>query len=99
MGDDPVTVVQEEQHLGVPVVSREGPTVAEHDRLTRAPILVVNLCAVGDGDDPHATSSSHTSSKFVVSFHSRSHGIHVSDRSGHLRADVPEYSQCPTKAS
>ena len=39
-GDHPVTVLQEEQHLGVPVVGRERPAMAEHDRLSRPPILV-----------------------------------------------------------
>ena len=29
MGDDAVAVVQEEQHLGVPVVARKRPAVAE----------------------------------------------------------------------
>ena len=33
VGNHPVAMVQEEQHLGVPIVSRKGPTVTEDDRL------------------------------------------------------------------
>ena len=33
VGDHPVAVAQEEQHLGVPVVSRKRPAVTEDDRL------------------------------------------------------------------
>jgi hypothetical protein len=39
VGDHPIAMVQEEKHLGVPVVSRQGPPVAEDDRLTGAPSL------------------------------------------------------------
>ena len=51
--DHPVAVLQEEQHLGVPVIGRERPTMAEHDRLARAPILVEDLRAVGGRDRAH----------------------------------------------
>src|SRR5436190_6988647 len=54
MGDDPVPVVQEEQHLGVPIVGRERPAVAENDRLARAPVLEEDLRAIGRGDRAHA---------------------------------------------
>ncbi len=46
MGDHPIAVSQEEQHLGVPIVGRQGPAVAEDDRLTRSPVLVEDLDAV-----------------------------------------------------
>jgi hypothetical protein len=36
-------VAQEEQHLRVPIVGRQRPTVRENDRLTFAPILVINV--------------------------------------------------------
>ena len=53
VGDDAVAVLQEEQHLGVPVVGRQRPAVAEDDRLARAPVLVEDLCPVGRGDRAH----------------------------------------------
>jgi hypothetical protein len=37
-GDDPVAVQQEEHHLGVPVIGRQRPAMAEHDRLTFPPV-------------------------------------------------------------
>ena len=46
MGDHAVAVVQEEHHLGVPVVGRQGPSVTEDDRLPGAPVLEENLGSV-----------------------------------------------------
>ena len=46
VGDDPVAVVQEEEHLGVPVVGRQWPAVAEHDGLSATPVLVEDLRAI-----------------------------------------------------
>src|SRR5437660_11984199 len=43
MGDDAIAVFEEEQHLRVPVIGRQRPTMAEDNRLSLAPILVVNL--------------------------------------------------------
>ena len=54
VSDDAVPVLEEEQHLGVPIVAREGPTMAENDRLPGAPVLVEDLRAVGRGDRAHA---------------------------------------------
>src|SRR5205807_4894125 len=51
--DDAITVEKEEHHLGVPVISRQRPAVAEHDRLTAAPVLVEDIRAVGGGDHAH----------------------------------------------
>src|SRR5262249_9007034 len=44
---------QEEQHLGITVVRRKRPAVAEHDRLTRAPVLVEDLDPVLCRDGRH----------------------------------------------
>src|SRR3954447_20950738 len=49
--------LEEEQQLGVPVVGRERPAVAEDDGLSGAPVLVVDLDAVGGGDGGHGSSS------------------------------------------
>src|SRR5690348_5571466 len=54
MGDDPVAVLQEEQHLGVPVVGRKRPAMAEDNRLARAPVLVEDLRAIGRRNRTHA---------------------------------------------
>ena len=40
VGDDAVALLEEEQHLCIPVVARQGPAVMEHDWLTGAPVLV-----------------------------------------------------------
>ncbi len=56
MGDDAIAVLEEEQHLRVPVVGRQRPAVAEHDGLTRAPVLVEDLDAVLGGDRAHTCS-------------------------------------------
>jgi hypothetical protein len=53
MGDDAIAVLEEEQHLGVPVIGRQGPAVAEHNRLTASPVLVEDLCAIGGSDHAH----------------------------------------------
>src|SRR3954447_23777041 len=56
VGDDAVAALKEEQHLGVPVVGRERPAMAEDDRFARAPVLVEDLRAVGRGYRGHALS-------------------------------------------
>jgi len=53
VGDDPVSLRQEEHHLVVPVVGAERPAVVEDDRLAGAPILVVNFGAVFGFDGRH----------------------------------------------
>ncbi len=51
--DHAIAMLPEEQHLGVPVVRGQRPTVRENDRLSRAPVLVVNLCSVLRGNSRH----------------------------------------------
>jgi len=53
LGDDAITVFEEEQHLRVPVIGRQRPTMAEDDGLSFAPILVVNLRSVFGCDCAH----------------------------------------------
>ena len=53
MSDDAVAVPEEEQHLGVPVIGRKRPAVAEDNRLARAPVLVEDLRAIGRRDRAH----------------------------------------------
>ena len=41
-----IPMLQKEQHLRIPVIGRKRPAMAEHNRLPRPPVLVVNLNAV-----------------------------------------------------
>src|SRR5437016_8741716 len=43
MGNDAIAVFEEEQHLRVPIVGAERPAVAEHDGLTFAPVLIIDV--------------------------------------------------------
>src|SRR3979411_2838108 len=57
MGDDAKTFAQEEQQLRIPVVRRQRPAMAEHDRLSGAPVLVKDLGAICGCDRLHEGSS------------------------------------------
>jgi hypothetical protein len=46
MSDDAIAAIEEEQHLRIPVIGRQRPTMAEDDGLAFAPILIINLDAV-----------------------------------------------------
>jgi hypothetical protein len=53
MGDHTIAVIEEEQHLVIPVVRAERPTMAENYRLAFTPVLVVNLYTVFGRDSGH----------------------------------------------
>jgi hypothetical protein len=53
MGDHPVAVMQEEHHLGVPVIGRQGPSVTENYWLTGAPVLEEYLRSVSGRELGH----------------------------------------------
>src|SRR3984885_14694439 len=55
---DAIAVTEEEQHLVVPIIGRQRPTMAEYDGLTFAPVLVEDLNAVSGFDCAHVTPSS-----------------------------------------
>src|SRR5262245_24034563 len=55
MRNDAIAVLEEKQHLGVPVIGRQRPAVAEHDGLTFAPVLVKDLNAVFGCNCAHGT--------------------------------------------
>src|SRR5258708_7070533 len=57
MGDDSIAVIQEEHHLGVPVICTQWPAVAEDNWLSLAPVLVIDLCSVFCCDRRHTSSS------------------------------------------
>jgi hypothetical protein len=50
-------MVQEEKHLRVPVVGRQGPPVTEDDRLTGTPVLVEDLSSVSGREFGHLSAS------------------------------------------
>ena len=43
VGDHAVSALQEEHHLGIPVIGRERPAMMKEERLACAPIFVKNL--------------------------------------------------------
>src|SRR6266480_1659606 len=43
MGDDAIAVFEEEQHLRVPVVGRQRPTMTEDDGLSFTPIFIIDV--------------------------------------------------------
>src|ERR1039458_1064431 len=43
MGNRAIAMRSQEQHLTFPAIRAERPAVAEHHRLSRAPVLVINL--------------------------------------------------------
>src|ERR1700736_2329353 len=55
--DDAIATLPEKQHLPVPVVRGQWPAMGKHDRLSFAPILVINLRAVFSCDCCHKISS------------------------------------------
>jgi hypothetical protein len=59
MGDDAVSLVEEIEHLRVPIVRAQRPPMVEDDRLSilGAPVLVIDFRAVIAGDHAHCRSS------------------------------------------
>jgi hypothetical protein len=53
VGDDAIAMLEKEQHLRIPVIGRQRPAMAEHDRLTGSPVLVEDFRAVRNCDDAH----------------------------------------------
>src|SRR5439155_20160448 len=43
VGDDAIAVFEEEQHLRIPLIGRQRPAVAENDRLTFAPVFIIDV--------------------------------------------------------
>jgi hypothetical protein len=48
-----VTLLTEEEHLCVPRVGIERPTVREDDRMSRTPILVVDIGSIVSNEERH----------------------------------------------
>jgi hypothetical protein len=48
MRNDTETLAKEEQHLRIPVIRRERPTMRKHQRLSGTPVFVEDLSSVSD---------------------------------------------------
>ena len=48
--NDAETPIDEEQELRIPVIGRERPAMRKHDRLTAAPVLVVDRDTIFGGN-------------------------------------------------
>ena len=53
VGDTAVTIRGQEKHLRFPTIGREGPAVAENNRLSNAPVFVIDLGTVFCSDRAH----------------------------------------------
>src|SRR5207244_5983549 len=53
MGEHAIAVLEEEQHLCIPVIGRQRPTVAEHNGLTVSPVLIEDFRAIRASDRAH----------------------------------------------
>ena len=53
VGNHAIALLEDEQHLVIPIVARQRPAVAEHDGLTLAPVLVEDFDAVFCLDGAH----------------------------------------------
>src|SRR5579862_9023153 len=73
MGDYPIAAIQKEQHLVIPVVRAERPTMAENYRLSLTPVLVVNLYTVFGRDGGHKNSMRHRGKEHVARWSVPSH--------------------------
>src|SRR5437773_11700585 len=56
MSDATIAALRQEEHLVLEGLRREGPSMAEHDRLSLAPVVVVDLRAVFGRDVAHRDS-------------------------------------------
>jgi hypothetical protein len=54
VGNDSKALVEEDQHLRIPIVGAQWPPMAEYNRLAGAPILVKDLDAVRSSEGVHA---------------------------------------------
>src|SRR5256885_8493954 len=53
VSDDAIAVLEEEQHLRVPIIRRQRPTMTEDNRLSFAPVFEVDFRAVFGGNPVH----------------------------------------------
>jgi len=53
VSDDAIAVLEEEQHLRVPIIGRQRPTMTEDNGLSFAPVLEIDLRAVLGGNRVH----------------------------------------------
>src|SRR5262245_19330873 len=53
MRDDSISVLREKQHLAVPRIRVQGPSMGERDHWALTPFLVIDCCAVTSRDRRH----------------------------------------------
>src|SRR5580698_745258 len=56
MRDHAIPLAEKKHQLVIPVIRRKRPAMAEHDRLSRTPVLVENLNAVFRRNSRHTVS-------------------------------------------
>src|SRR6476646_6533116 len=85
MSYDAIAVLEEKQHLRIPVIGRQRPAMTEHDGLTFAPVLVKDLDAVFGRNRSHRYllygKSAECSSRFTGDGPTRAGRIRTADRS------------------
>ena len=71
MGDDAIPLLQEEEHLGIPIVAAQRPAVMKHDglRASWAPVLEVDRRSVFRCDTVHRTISFDSSIVLTIRVH------------------------------
>src|SRR4029077_19755725 len=75
MRDAAKPALAEVEHLRIPIIRAQRPAMAEHNRLPRAPVLVIDLRAIFSRDGAHRALSFvsyETSERFESCFRSRS---------------------------
>ena len=50
VGYDAIAVLEEEQHLRVPIIGRQRPAMTEYDGLALPPVLIVDLGTIFSRD-------------------------------------------------
>lgn len=57
VGDNAIPMVQEEQHLSIPVIGRQRPPMTENYRLARTPIFIEDVDSISTFHKRHVESS------------------------------------------
>jgi hypothetical protein len=57
VGNDTVSVLPKKQHLSIPRIGAERPSMGEDDRFAGAPVFEVKPCPIFGGDRIHLRSS------------------------------------------
>src|SRR5206468_8473943 len=96
MSDDAVSLLQEEEHLRIPVVGAKWPSMMEDDRLSvlRAPVLEVDFRAVLRSDRAHGHCSFAYRSGWRGYVRLRRRGLRQTDGTGRSDAAHQKIAAC-----